>query len=141
MVKERIAWGSVGIFSFLNAIINDFSLLYYINFDLWRPTSGCIILGLRKLNFYGVRITQTPQKIYIFFWCNIFSELRSSVDFKTLIIATFNFRGILISRGFLTIFGFRGTLIPWLSPNTIFRSILVSQFERNTIFYDILISW
>ena len=34
-VKERIALGSIGIFSFLNVIFNDFSLLYHLNFNLW----------------------------------------------------------------------------------------------------------
>ena len=33
-VKKRIALGSVGIFSFVNVILNDFSLLYYLNFNL-----------------------------------------------------------------------------------------------------------
>ena len=33
-VKERIAQGSVGIFSFLIVILNGFSLLYYLNFNL-----------------------------------------------------------------------------------------------------------
>ena len=38
-VKERIALGSVGIFSFLIVILNDSSLLYFLNFNLW-----CVIL-------------------------------------------------------------------------------------------------
>ena len=33
-LKERIALGSVGVFSFLNVILNDFSLLYCLNFNL-----------------------------------------------------------------------------------------------------------
>ena len=68
---ERISSGSVEIFSFLNVIFNDFSSLYYLNFNICYPTSSYITLSFKKLKLYwdrepdrrargGGQITQTP---------------------------------------------------------------------------------
>ena len=42
--KERISYRSVEIFSFLLVILNDFSLLYYLNFNLWSAILLQVIL-------------------------------------------------------------------------------------------------
>ena len=56
-LKERIVLGSVGIFSFLNMILNDF--FFYdsalILIMMCYPPSGDIMFSLRKLKFYGSR--------------------------------------------------------------------------------------
>ena len=51
-----------------------------------------------------------------------------------------NFHGILISQGFLTIFEFRNILISRFSLNTTFRGTYISRFLQNTIIWDILVS-
>ena len=42
--KKKIASGKARIFSFLIMILNDFSLLYYLNFNLWCPVLLQIII-------------------------------------------------------------------------------------------------
>ena len=43
-VEKKIASGKARIFSFLIMILNDFSLLYYLNFNLWCPVLLQIII-------------------------------------------------------------------------------------------------
>ena len=72
-----------------------------------------------------------------FIWI-CFSSLQ--ITLKQDIFAASNFRSILTSRFYWTIFEFGGILISCFSLNITYHGILISRFDQNTIICDILIS-